>query len=963
MAGVRLSRRSRSWGLGRWTVVVLVLLAYALGIHNLGGREFWLDETVSTYISGLGWVDTIAYVRNAAWEHPPFYYLSLYLWQMLTGSSEFALRFFSLLWGVLCIPLLYVFVKRLASERLAVLAALLATLSPFMVAYSQEARMYTMLPCLALLALLAYWNGLEKENQPVWWLVYLALIVLGVITHYYFVLIWVATTLYLLLESLRSRRVRRWAFAAHGVFLLLVVVWLASAPGLRESLTSVGQTAIDFTPAYKLGRIMPTLMLAEAAVDRMPLVASVLAIGGWTLVLLGIWWSRRTHELDTRVWLLLVLLLVVPLAVSLLLPWVKGRHLGFVLIPTFTFMVLGLRALQRRGHALFAMGILMILVLTTYGLVGRYTMSSGSFGQGMAYINARGRPGDALILTQPLQWPLASHYNDEEWPVYYVPSTVARPTPAKVQEALSALGQTHGRLWLGPAGAWTADPEQLVEQWLVANAFPGEKVWFPDSSSVTLYLTNREGLTPLEVGDLTWDGRIGLHGFLVSPLRVHDGDALRLRFSWQVGSSMDGRYEVGLRLVDDQDLVWAERRGEPCGGWCPTDELLGKAYIEEQHALVIPPGTPPGAYRLEVAWLPLDGGPPLQAERNGELMDRVSLAEVTIVPDGSSQEPWDLPNPVQVTFGGEVTLLGYEPALAQVQPGGDLLLETHWRAERTPSADYALVMELVDESGQVATSSSSVLAPSHPSSLWEAGQYLRGQQRLLLPTTVPAGPYSLRIALVSPEGERLDTGGLASSPARLGDGDLVVATMQVLDRPRRFDLPDVTNALEATVGQQAHLMGYDLKLDQTRPGGVLPLTLYWQAGGPMVRPFKVFTHLVDAEGTIQAQHDASPGGGCCPAHTWVEGEVIVDEHPIALGTDLLPGSYRLMVGMYDEEFDTRMPAYDAGGAPLAHDRIEIVELTIEAPPEEQDQTILSSWEDLDSVIFLPQVLNGASSTW
>jgi uncharacterized membrane protein len=936
-------------------VVALVLLTFAFGIWNLGRRELWFDETVSTYISGLGFVDTITYVRNAAWEHPPSYYLFLHAWQILTGRSEFALRFFSLLWGVLCIPLLYVLVKRLASERLALLTALLATLSPFMVAYSQEARMYTMLPCLALLALLAFWNGLEREHQPAWWLAYLALIMLGVMTHYYFVLIWVVTTLYLLLECLRSRRVHRWAFAAHGVFLLLVVVWLVSAPGLRESITGVGQTMTDFTPAYKLSRVMPTLMLAEAAVDRVPLVASVLAIGGWTLVLLGIWWSRRTHELDARVWLLLVLLLVVPLAVSLVLPWVKGRHLGFVLIPAFAFMALGLLALRRLGLASFAVGILTILAVVTYGLVAHYAVTSGSFGQAMAYINGRGQPGDALILTQPLQWPVVSHYNDEEWPVYYVPSTRRKPTAAKVQGALSEPTQTHNRLWLGPVGSWTADPEHLAEQWLVATAFPGEKVWFPDSTSVTLYLTSREGLTALEVGDLTWDGRISLKGLLVSPLRAHAGDALRLRFSWWAGTDIDGRHEVGLRLVDDQDLVWAERRGEPCGGWCPTDEWQSNALVQDQHALVIPLGTPPGTYDLEVAWMPLDGGPALQAERSGDRTDWVSLAEVTILPEGSPQEFWDLPNPLQVTFDGEVALLGYEPALAQVQPGGNLLLETYWQVERTPSADHVLAMELVDGRRQVVANSSSVLVPSYPTSLWEPGQYLRGQQHLGLPGTLKPGRYTLRIALVSPEGDRLEASGQASRPARLGDDELVLGTVQVVDRPRQFDLPSVSNTLEATVGQQAHLMGYDLGLEQAHPGGQLPLTLYWQAGGPMVRPFKVFTHLLDSEGTIRAQHDADPGGGCCPAHTWAEGEVIVDEHPIALGADLPPGTYRLVVGMYDEEFDTRVPAYDADGALLAHDRIEIGELTVEAPPEEQAQDILPFWEDLDWAVFLPLV--------
>jgi hypothetical protein len=128
----------------------------------------------------------------------------------------------------------------------------------------------------------------------------------------------------------------------------------------------------------------------------------------------------------------------------------------------------------------------------------------------------------------------------------------------------------------------------------------------------------------------------------------------------------------------------------------------------------------------------------------------------------------------------------------------------------------------------------------------------------------------------------------------------------------------------------------------------------------MVRPFKVFTHLVDAEGTIWAQHDAPPGGGCCPANTWNEDEVIVDEHPIALGADLLPGTYWLVVGMYDEEFETRLPAYDAAGTPLAHDQIEIVELTIESPSaQREDEVILPSPDNLHFGVYLPLVSQGA----
>jgi hypothetical protein len=89
--------------------------------------------------------------------------------------------------------------------------------------------------------------------------------------------------------------------------------------------------------------------------------------------------------------------------------------------------------------------------------------------------------------------------------------------------------------------------------------------------------------------------------------------------------------------------------------------------------------------------------------------------------------------------------------------------------------------------------------------------------------------------------------------------------------------------------------------------------------------------------------------------------VIIDEHPMALGADLLPGTHWLVVGMYDGETETRVPAYDADGTLLEHDQIEIIELTIEEPPvEEQDEVILPSLEDLHHIVFLPLVIEGES---
>ena len=81
------------------------------------------------------------------------------------------MRTLSLLFNLLTISLLYVFVKRhFKSENLALLAAFLATISPFYIAYSQVARNYCMNMFLHLLAthlLLKIIEGEEKNEHPI----------------------------------------------------------------------------------------------------------------------------------------------------------------------------------------------------------------------------------------------------------------------------------------------------------------------------------------------------------------------------------------------------------------------------------------------------------------------------------------------------------------------------------------------------------------------------------------------------------------------------------------------------------------------------------------------------------------------------------------------------------------------------------------------------------------------------
>ena len=118
------------------------------------------------------------------------------------------------------------------------------------------------------------------------------------------------------------------------------------------------------------------------------------------------------------------------------------------------------------------------------------------------------------------------------------------------------------------------------------------------------------------------------------------------------------------------------------------------------------------------------------------------------------------------------------------------------------------------------------------------------------------------------------------------------------------------------------LLGADLEPDPAAPGGVLRLTLYWQALTEMDTPYTVFVHLLDAQERVVVGHDGEPVDGARPTTGWVPGEYIADGHSLTLPADLPPGDYVIEVGLYDAGVPAmpRLPVLDEEGRPAA-DRV------------------------------------------
>ncbi|MCG3208736.1 MAG: hypothetical protein FOGNACKC_02348 [Anaerolineae bacterium] len=149
----------------RW-LIALILIAFGLRLYNLTYHSLWFDEAVSVYWARQS-LPRILEVGFTLQEDrlPPLYYLTLKGWGALAGFGELAVRLPSVFYGVLLIPVLAGIGAMLFNRRVGLFAAALAAVNPFLVWYSQEARMYAPAVFFGALAVWALLKISESASQ------------------------------------------------------------------------------------------------------------------------------------------------------------------------------------------------------------------------------------------------------------------------------------------------------------------------------------------------------------------------------------------------------------------------------------------------------------------------------------------------------------------------------------------------------------------------------------------------------------------------------------------------------------------------------------------------------------------------------------------------------------------------------------------------------------------------------
>jgi len=178
-----------------WIISFALVIGAIARFVNMAKGSIWHDEGFTMMLAPQSPAQIIS--RTAHDVHPPLYYITLHYWMKLFGSSEIGARSLSAALMLAVIPIGYLLVKELFGRPAARLSAIFLALGPFLVRYSQEARMYGMAAFLAVLAMYALVKATRSKTNG-WWVVYSLSIAAGLYTHYYIVFIVALHWLYMM---------------------------------------------------------------------------------------------------------------------------------------------------------------------------------------------------------------------------------------------------------------------------------------------------------------------------------------------------------------------------------------------------------------------------------------------------------------------------------------------------------------------------------------------------------------------------------------------------------------------------------------------------------------------------------------------------------------------------------------------------------------------------------------------
>lgn len=627
----------------RIALLGMVFLAWALRTATLTLQSMWIDEVMALFFTRGTFAETLRTIVRP--EHNgPFFYLLLFWWRRLVGDSDFAVRYMSVLFSVLTLPLLYQLARRLLTERTAALALWIAAFSPFALWFAQEAKMYALHMWAATASTLALLEAFRKGRW--WrWAIYALLLSLTLYSHFFGGFLAVAQVV--MSGILGWKRWRRWL--VYGLTVALLA--LAHIPLLR-----VARNVILYYQPRDIWRyFVPLKDMAQDLLGQYFYRLSSPEVTPWLLLLLAIFliWGilalfrRRPRD----AWILPVqafLPVLIFYPISYRAPVYSAKYLSAIAPAVWILAAWGLERVARLWRPLgLGAAVLGLLILNSIARdLTNPTFQRGDWRFIARYVETHEGPNDIVVIF--------AFYCDHAFRRYYRGQSAIFPyeaDPYDPEFIYRGLREQYDHMWLILHHDQAMAPKnRFIEA--ADSMFPRITEQYPNAGQIIMIGYQMrpfvpvlpEGAYPTEV---CFQNGLCLAGYRVDatvlPARENlshpPSNWLHVTLYWRRTVSFDSvPFRPLVRLIDGAFQVWGGNMKRtpdlldhyPPPDW-PTDRL-----VEDHYDLNLNPVTPPGAYHLE-----------LSLAINGDENQRVPVVNP---PPGMPSDRWVFEN-ILITSG------------------------------------------------------------------------------------------------------------------------------------------------------------------------------------------------------------------------------------------------------------------------------------------------------------------------